>query len=252
MTVQIIRTIRQAVLHITGKGPGRQLHIAVPVAAVFLTLLAHADRVHIVIRADTPDDRLLGFIVCLQDPLIGLQPFPVRFRNYMSRDGFFEIVELPDTARLTRKKGLLQVLILRCHGWIIRTPDGIAHSRIQPESSTFAGDLHLLDGSCSSLLRRFRLVLDGVDQLLEWGIHSGTVREEALCAHLDAQIIVQTVPPLMGQRTGATHFGQVDDLPQRLIVGDSAAAAAGAEGNGEDTAVGDVLFADFQSRTEVF
>ncbi len=56
----------------------------------------------------------------------------------------------------------------------------------------------------------------------------------------------------MCQRTGTPHFCQVDDLPQRLIMGDGTAAAAGAEGNGEDAAIGNVLFADLQGRTEVF
>ena len=77
-------------------------------------------------------------------------------------------------------------------------------------------------------------------------------RKESLCSHFHAQVIIKTMPPLMGQRTGPVHLGKVDDLPQRFIVGGGISAAAGAKGNRERSLVGNILFTDLQDSRQVF
>ena len=48
------------------------------------------------------------------------------------------------------------------------------------------------------------------------------------------------------------HFGKIDDLPQRFIVGGGISAAAGAKGNRERSLVGNILFTDLQDSRQVF
>ena len=48
------------------------------------------------------------------------------------------------------------------------------------------------------------------------------------------------------------HFGKIDDLPQRFIVGGGISAAAGTKGNRERSLVGNILFTDLQDSRQVF
>ena len=76
--------------------------------------------------------------------------------------------------------------------------------------------------------------------------------KESFGSHLYTQIIVQAMPPLMGQGTGPVHLGKVDDLPQRFIVGGGVAAAAGAKGNRKRSLIGNILFADPEDCRQIF
>ena len=55
----------------------------------------------------------------------------------------------------------------------------------------------------------------------------------------------------MCQRAGAVHLRQVDNLAERFVMGRSVAAAACAESDSKNTAVGYVLVTDLQSEGKI-
>ena len=68
-----------------------------------------------------------------------------------------------------------------------------------------------------------------------------TVGQKSFCAHLTAQIIVQTVPPFMCQRSGPVHFREVDNLAERFVVRCRIAAASCSESDCESPLIGNIL-----------
>src|SRR5699024_5792025 len=106
---------------------------------------------------------------------------------------------------------------------------GTKYRRIQPACRVFPGPLALCLGPLCRLLRRFRLIFHGINELLKQRIEAGLLRKKSLCAHPCPQVIIKPMPPFMGQGTGAVHLREIDDFTERFIMSRSVAAAPGTE-----------------------
>ena len=88
MAGQIIRSIGQLILDITGKSPGRHFRVAVPIAAVFLAFFSHFYGIAVVVGLCPPDLRGFLFLHPVKHPLEHFQTFTITFGNHMAADGF--------------------------------------------------------------------------------------------------------------------------------------------------------------------
>ena len=88
MARQIIRSIGQLILDITGKSPGCHFRVTVPIAAVFLTFLSHFYGIAVVVGFCPPD--LRGFLLLhpVKHTLEHFQTVTLTFRDHVATDGF--------------------------------------------------------------------------------------------------------------------------------------------------------------------
>ena len=170
---QIIRLAGQLILDITGKSPGGHFRIAVPIAAVLFAILTHAHGIPVKIGFHTPD---LWRLLCLhpgQHVLEYFQPFPLTLGDHPPGNRLLESADLFHGTGLAGQKRLPKNRV-GLHLFLIAMPfQGTEHRRIQPAWRIFPGTLCLRFGTGCRLLRRFRLIFHGINQLLERRIEAG-------------------------------------------------------------------------------
>ena len=172
------------------------------------------------------------------------QPFPLAFGDHPPGDRLLKSADLFHGAWFSFQKRLPQHRI-GLHLRLIPIPfQGTEHRGIQPARRIFPCTLCLRLSTGRRLLRRLGLIFHGINEFLEQRIAARLLGQKTLCAHLRTQVIIKSVPPLMGQGTGSVHLREIDDLAERFIMCRRIAAAPGAESDSKRSLVGNILIAD--------
>ena len=269
---QIVIVCTGFIRHITGKGSCCHFHRAVPIIPILLVQVIKPTAIGVEVCI-LPHflNIFIGIRFQREKPISDC--FPVLFGNDPAVDSFAKITQFFDHSSVSGIQQTIQqcMIFLRIFhgglagkvlGFILRKPS--AFQLFNPAEHFIYLVCHA--SPCllipfGSLQIGFLLgcipVLHRGDQLADSRLCGFREIPLVIRSHfllITAHIIIQSMKPLMGQTSGSLHFGQVDNVPFRLIMGRRSrqSLSSGTKSNTQIAAQGNISIRNLQCVGQVF